>query len=140
MRIPVHKPLWVAKFPVLQDIAEGQPTRPAFVKAELTELSGPSFRIQVPMDLSRRQRLLVIAELEPGRVVQDIAEVQRIEPGENGPEAAIELIGLDDRSEDELIRITNSCAAELGVLPDEEEIEEEQEQQPQPQTAEAEES
>ena len=66
--------------------------------------------------------MLVIFEVEPGRVVQDIAEVQRVGETETGLFYILELTGLDDRSENELIRITNQLAIEQGLDVDVEQV------------------
>lgn len=113
VRVPLHQPIWVAPFPVLSEGAK--PSLPSFSKVEIAEFSGPTVRLRGVLEVQRKDRVLVIFEIEPGRIVQDIAEVQRIGQTETGSFYILELTGLDDRSEDELIRITNQAAIEQGL-------------------------
>lgn len=120
VRVPLHQPIWIAPFPVL---SEGtKPAIPSFLKIEILEFSGTTLRVRGVMDVERRDRVLVVFEVEPGRMVQDIAEVQRIGETETGPFYILELTGLDDRSENELIRITNQLAIEQGLDVDVEQV------------------
>lgn len=113
VRVPLHQPVWVAKFPVF--VCSSKPSLPVFEQAEVVEFSGPTVRIRGGLNLNRRERVLVMFEVEPGRVVQDIAEVQRVGRTGTGPFCVVELIGLDTRSEDEMIRLTNQAAIEQGL-------------------------
>ncbi len=125
VRVPLHQPIWVAKFPVF--VQTDKPAMPVFQQAEVVEFSGPTLRIRGALDVSRRERVLVIFEIEPGRVVQDIAEIQRVGRSGTGPFCVAELIGLDARSEDEMIRLTNQAAIEQGLEAESEESWEETE-------------
>lgn len=113
VRVPLHQPIWVAKFPVF--VQTDKPAMPVFQQAEVVEFSGPTLRIRGGLNVNRRERVLVIFEVEPGRVVQDIAEIQRVGRSGTGPFCVAELIGLDARSEDEMIRLTNHAAIEQGL-------------------------
>jgi hypothetical protein len=113
VRVPLHRPVWAASFPVLSE--QSKPALPSFSQAEIAEFSGPTLRLRGNLEVQRKDRILVIFEIEPGRVIQDIAEVQRVGQSGTGPFYVVELIGLDDRSEDELIRITNQSAIEQGM-------------------------
>jgi hypothetical protein len=113
VRVPLHQPIWVAPFAVFTE--QSKPSLPSFSKAEIAEFSGPTLRLRGILGVQRKDRVLVIFEIEPGRVVQDIAEVQRIGQTGTGPFYVVELTGLDDHSEDELIRITNQSAIEQGM-------------------------
>ncbi|HOM59823.1 MAG TPA: hypothetical protein PLP49_00095 [Anaerohalosphaeraceae bacterium] len=119
VRVPLHQPLWAAKFPVF--VRAPKPVPPVFQQAEVVEFSGPTLRIRGALEVSRRDRILVIFEVEPGRVVQDIAEVQRVGRTGTGPFCVAEMIGMDTRSEDELIRLTNQAALEQGLAADSDE-------------------
>jgi len=113
VRVPLHQPIWVAPFPVLRENAKAGV--PSFCKIEILEFSGTTLRVKGALDADRRDRVLVIFEVQPGRVVQDIAEIRRAAEGETGPSFILELMGLDDRCENELIRITNQMAIEQGL-------------------------
>jgi hypothetical protein len=103
----------VAKFPVF--VQTDKPQMPVFQQAEVVEFSGPTLRIRGNLDVRRRERVLVIFEVKPGRVVQDIAEIERVGRSGAGPFCVAELMGLDPRSEDEMIRLTNQAAIEQGL-------------------------
>jgi hypothetical protein len=113
VRVPLHQPIWVAKFPVF--VQTDKPQMPVFQQAEVVEFSGPTLRIRGNLDVRRRERVLVIFEVKPGRVVQDIAEIERVGRSGAGPFCVAELMGLDPRSEDEMIRLTNQAAIEQGL-------------------------
>lgn len=119
VRVSLHQPLWAAKFPVF--VRASKPVPPVFQQAEVVEFSGPTLRIRGALEVSRRDRILVIFEVEPGCVVQDIAEVQRVGRTGTGPFCVAEMIGMDTRSEDELIRLTNQAALEQGLAADSDE-------------------
>jgi len=53
--------------------------------------------------------------------VQDLAEIQRVGRSGTGPFCVAELVGLDARSEDEMIRLTNQAAIEQGLEAESEE-------------------
>ena len=118
VRVPLDQSAWIAPFPVLRKDTDSM--RPSFVKADIIEFSGPTLKIRGVQDLIRKDRLLLIFEVEPGHVVQDIAEVRRVGQTDSDSFYVVELIGLDDRSEDELIRITNRVAFDKGLIPSEE--------------------
>jgi hypothetical protein len=89
--------------------------RPVFTPAEIKELSGPVLRLQMKLQVAVRDRLLVLFELDPGRVIQDVGEVRRISESVTGRTVAVELIGLPESVEDELIRKTTQLALKMGL-------------------------
>jgi hypothetical protein len=115
LRVPVHKPALVAPFPVVFDTSSMVPPRPVFTPAEIKELSGPVLRLQMKLQVAVRDRLLVLFELDPGRVIQDVGEVRRISESVTGRTVAVELIGLPESVEDELIRKTTQLALKMGL-------------------------
>jgi len=58
VRVPLHQPIWVAKFPVF--VQTDKPAMPVVQQAEVVEFSGPTLRIRGALDVSRRERVLVI--------------------------------------------------------------------------------
>jgi hypothetical protein len=101
---------------------------PEFVPAVVTELAGPGLRIESSLDVKTGERILIVFNLAQQQdsirasegkspagvqIVEDIGEVRRTEPTQNGLSIAVELTGLSDSNIDELIRATN--AASLSV-------------------------
>ena len=79
--------------------------------ARVVELSGPGLRIRSEIEVKVHDRLLVSAELIAGRIVQDLAEVRHVRTMDDGRDIAVELIGIDESTIDELVRETNQLAA-----------------------------
>ena len=115
-RVPTHKEALVAPFPVLMESGSALPVKPQFVPAEVKELSGPGLRLSTSLEADVKDRLIVIFEFESGRVIQDVAEVRRIIDNVTGRTLAVELIGLPESTEDELIRVTNQLAMDMETL------------------------
>jgi hypothetical protein len=109
LRVPVELPAQVAMFPT-QRQEQGRIAAPQFVPATITEISGPGLRIHTGLAAEHGQRLLVVFELEPGKVIQDIAEVRGLRDTAQNQSIGVELIGLDDATVNELIRMTNAIA------------------------------
>lgn len=98
-----------------------------FVHAVVTELAGPGLRVEAPLDVKVGERVLVIFKLDrddegaqedaervTSRIIEDIGEVRRSEPTEDGFSIAIELVGLTDSDISELIRATNTASAKAS--------------------------
>lgn len=115
VRVPVHKPALIAPFSATTTRDVAGLVKPMFYPAEVKELSGPGLRLRVDLEVEVRDRLLVIFELERGKVIQDMAEVRRVSESVAGRTVAVELIGLTDAIEDELIRLTNQMAIQQGI-------------------------
>jgi len=115
LRVPVHKPALIAPFAMVFETSSMIPPRPVFTPAEIKELSGPVLRLQTNLELEVHDRLLVLFEIEAGRVIQDVGEVRRISETVTGRSVAVELIGLSDTVEDELIRKTTQLALKTGL-------------------------
>lgn len=115
LRVPVHKPALVAPYAPIIEAGIAGLVKPIFVSAEVKELSGPGLRLRANLGVEERDRLLLIFELEPGRIIQDVAEVRRIQESVAGRVIAVELIGLTEMTEDELIRVTNHLAVRQGT-------------------------
>jgi hypothetical protein len=110
LRVPVELPAQVALFPTQRQEERGRIAAPQFVPATITEISGPGLRIHTGLMAEHGQRLLVVFELEPGKVIQDIAEVRGLRETAQNQSIGVELIGLDDATVNELIRTTNAIA------------------------------
>lgn len=108
--VPVEMPAQVAPFPTQRQEGPGRIAGPQFVPAIITEISGPGLRIHTGLAVEHGQRLLVVFELEPGRVIQDMAEVRGLRDTAQDQSIGVELIGLDDTTVNELIRTTNAIA------------------------------
>lgn len=90
----------------------------------VTELSGPGLQIQTNLDLKIQSRVLVIFESEPGRVMQDVAEVRGLRETKSGWLVAVEMIGLNENAVNDLIRITHLIARTAGTILSDPQIEE----------------
>jgi hypothetical protein len=110
LRVPVEFPAQVALFPIQRQDGQGRIAVPTFVHATITEISGPGLRIHTGLEVEHGQRLLVVFELEPGKMIQDVAEVRGLRDTAQDQSIGVELIGLDDATVNELIRTTNAIA------------------------------
>lgn len=107
-RAVVDKPALIADFPALCPDAASR--RPEFENCRITEISGPGLRISTQLDVRYGDRVLVIFELEGGRIVQDIAEVRGSRDTAVGRSIAVELIGLTEAGINELVRFSSRAA------------------------------
>jgi hypothetical protein len=110
LRVPVEFPALVAMFPIQRQGGQDQIAAPQFVPATITEISGPGLRIHTGLTADHGQRMLVVFELEPDKIIQDIAEVRGLRETAQDQSIGVELIGLDDATVNELIRTTNAIA------------------------------
>jgi len=108
-RVPVQKKAIVALFDVSETTDEPLEP-PTFVNATVTEISGPGLRIQTNLDFKIQDRILIIFEAEPGRLIRDIAEVRGFRDTSTGRSVGVEMIGLNEIAVNNLIRITNAIA------------------------------
>jgi hypothetical protein len=121
-RVAVQKKAKVALFEMNQALT-GELTAPNFEDAVVRELSGPGLQIQTNQDLKILSRVLVLFEAEPGRVVQDVAEVRGVRETQSGRQVAVEMIGLNENTVNDLIRITHLIAKTNGTLLSEPQLE-----------------
>ncbi len=110
LRVPVRFPALIAEFPIRRNRDEERLAAPQFHSGIITELSGPGLRIHTDLFVDDGQRLLVIIELEQGKIIEDVAEVRGARDTADKNSFGVELIGLDDATVNELIRITNTLA------------------------------
>ena len=108
-RVPVNKSALTALFPSMKEYY-GNCVAPCFEKGSVTELSGSGLRIQTDTEVNIGDRILVIFELEDGKVVQEIGEVKSSRDNMGGQSIGVELIGLRNSSVDELVRAANKAA------------------------------
>ncbi len=106
-RVAVRKNAAVARLPLFRSTQEADDLRPVFFDAQINEISGPSLRVHSDLELTVKDRVLVVFELEPKRIVQDIALVRDVRQTPLGRTAIIELVGLNDQAVAELVRVTN---------------------------------
>jgi hypothetical protein len=118
LRAVVKKPAIITPFPTCRSGHTPYPTAPVFSHAMITELSGPGLRIRSDLDVKPGDRLLVVFELEQGRWIQDMAEVRGIRDTIAGQSIGVELIGLNERAVNDLIRVTNQIAIQQGITDD----------------------
>lgn len=95
---------------------------PQFIAAKITELSGPGVRIVAPLKVRTGERILVIFELSPGRIIQSTSEVRRCENEEEGYVIVAEMIDINEACINELIKATNKVVRGI-VTKEEEELE-----------------
>lgn len=115
-RVAVRKPALMAALPMFRAIQDGEDFRPDFVQAQINEISGPSLRVDTPLELAFNDRVLVIFELEPGRVVQDIGQVRDFRKTPLGRAVIVELVGLNDHGIAELVRVSNQLIAQRASV------------------------
>ncbi len=120
-RVPMQRKARVAIFDVLYESSDAAPGQLDFCDAVITEMSGPGLRIRADLDVRLRDRVLIIFELENGKWIQDIAEVRGFRDTPLGRSIGIEMIGLNEKAINELVRVTNMIAGMSGVLGDQQE-------------------
>lgn len=111
-RVAVRKNGVMARLPVFRNCQEAEDLRPVFFGAQVSEISGPGLRLDTELELTVGDRTLVVFELEPGRLVQDIGIIRDIRQTALGRAVIAELVGLTDRAVDELVRLTHQLAAQ----------------------------
>jgi hypothetical protein len=107
-RVATRRPAQIAAFPIFAEASAKMGID--FVPAELTEIAGPGLRIRTTLKTSLNQRVLVQFELEPGCLIQDFALVRDVREGAGGRSIIVEMIGVDNKAVDELVRLTNRLA------------------------------
>jgi hypothetical protein len=99
---------------------------PEFAPAVVTELGGVGLRLETSLRLELGDRVVVIFTLSGEdselthadgsttmlRIVQETAEVRRVQAAENGFLISVELTGLNDSQIDELVHATNKVLQE----------------------------
>ncbi len=117
LRVPVEKAALICPFPgITPNIPELRlGMAPKFYKATITELSGPGLRLRTRLEVKNGQRILIIFEVEPGKIVQDIAYVRGIKQEDEHYTLGIELVGIDDKVVDQLVRATNTAAIDMTM-------------------------
>ncbi len=119
----VHAPVklygYIARFHCAKTVKDVQlDIMPQFISAKITELSGPTLRIVAPMKVRTGERVLVIFELSPNRVIQSTAEVRRSENSEKGQIIIAEMIDINEACINELITATNNAVIDLAKKED----------------------
>ena len=109
-RVTTDKPAKIALFPVFGQITESKQMELSFEPAVITEIAGPCVRVRTGLPVQIRQRVLLVFDLEEGRLVQDVGEVRDIRKSETGDAIIIELIGLHAKAIGELVRVANQIA------------------------------
>lgn len=119
LRVPVSKPGLIAIFPgVTRDVQRGRiGMAPKFFHARVTELSGPGVRVESRLEVKPDERVLVVFELEPGRIVEDVGQVRSVQEQEGTQRylIGVELVGLNDAGVDELVKATNAAALGMAM-------------------------
>ena len=111
-RVQTDKLAKIALFPVFSQVTESKQMELSFVPAVITEIAGPCLRVRTGLSVQIRQRVLLVFDLEEGRLVQDVGEVRDIRNTETGDAIIIELIGLHAKAIGELVRVANQIAHE----------------------------
>lgn len=122
----VHAPVrmhgYVARFQCSKTVEDvTNDILPQFISAKITELSGPGLEIIAPLKVRTGERILVIFELTPNRVIQSAAEVRRCENDDDGYVIVAEMIDISEACINELITATNNAVR--GIVAKEEELE-----------------
>lgn len=109
-RVPTNKPAKIALFPVFGQMTESGEMELSFVPAVIREIAGPCLQVKTDLPVQIRERVLLVFDLEEGRLVQDVGEVRDIRNSETGDAIIIELIGLHAKAIGELVRVANQIA------------------------------
>jgi len=109
-RVPTEKPAKIALFPVFSHMSESKEMELSFVPAVITEIAGPCLRVRTGLPVQIHQRVLLVFDLEKGRLLQDVGEVRDIRKGDTEEVIIIELIGLHAKAIGELVRVANQIA------------------------------
>ncbi|MBN1124152.1 MAG: PilZ domain-containing protein [Sedimentisphaerales bacterium] len=115
LRANVRRHALVSRFPMILKDIDGQDMAPEFVEGIVTEISGPGLRIRCDLEVRHGDRVLVIFELEKGKVIQDIGEVRGSRDTAVTRSIGVELIGLSDAGVNEMVRVTNRIAVQQGA-------------------------
>jgi len=109
--VTTQKPARIATFPTFQTTdANGENSEITFHSATLIEIGGPCLRFRTPMEVAIRQRVLVILNLKPDVMLQDVGQVRQIQQGDQGQTVLIEVIGLNLKDIDKLTDIARQIA------------------------------
>ena len=115
VRASTQKPAYVARYPFVR--AGASAALPQFVPGLVTEIAGPGLRIAAPLEAEVGDRVLTVAAMQDGKVVQGVGEVRRIVgSAPTGRTFAVELIGLVEREIGELVRETNAAARRAEAI------------------------
>jgi hypothetical protein len=109
-RVATRRPARIAAFSIFTETENSAKMGIDLVPAELTEIAGPGLRLKTTLKTSLNQRVLVQFELEPGCLIQDFALVRDVREGAGGRSIIVEMIGVDNKAVDELVRLTNRLA------------------------------
>lgn len=122
----VHAPVslhgYVARFrcgKTVEDVTKD--ILPQFISAKIIELSGPGLQIVAPLKVRTGERMLVIFELTPNRVIQSVCEVRQCENDVDGYVIVAEMINISEACINELVTATNNAVR--GIVAKEEELE-----------------
>lgn len=130
-RIAMRTRAQFAVFPIFRKIVDhAADIDVKFYPAEIVEIGGPCVLLKTEDDLSVRQRILLVFELESGLVIQDVGEVRNTVNRDKERLFLIEMVGLSHKEIDKLISLTNQISARKrrdhnNALVDQEQSEEE---------------
>ena len=113
---PVNMEGYISVFPCAYTMqAEQSSVLPRFIRAHIVELSGPGLLIEADVKLRTNTRLLVVFEIEDGRVIQNAAEVRWSEKIAKGYKIAVEMVNVRESCINELVAATNSAAIKTAA-------------------------
>jgi hypothetical protein len=113
-RVPTHMPAYLAAFPFVRG---SEATVPQFVPGTLTEIGGPGLRVDSSLRAEVGDRVLAVIKGHEERMIQGVAKVRRLLPGEGSNVLVLEMVGLADDEVGALVQETNRAArrADLAV-------------------------
>jgi hypothetical protein len=126
----VHAPVdlqgYISVFPCAYTMSQEQSSiLPRFIRAKIVEISGPGLLIEADTKLRSNTRLLVVFEIEDGRVIQNAAEVRWSEKIDKGYKIAVEMVNVREACINELVAATNSAAIKTAAKIAEQEVQQE---------------
>ena len=109
-RVPVEQRALIGKFIFHNN--DNRVAPPNFVEAKIVEMAGIGFRVQLPQTLHNGEKVLVILEIEPRRIIQVVGIIRNsYKPNGIHREYGLELLGLSPTEVAELAQITKQASA-----------------------------
>jgi hypothetical protein len=112
VRVPTHMPAYLAAFPFVRGSAI---SAPEFVPGTLTEIGGQGLRVDSALKTEVGERVLAMIKGHEERMIQGVAKVRRVVPGEGSSVIVLEMVGLADDEVGTLVQETNRAARRAEI-------------------------
>lgn len=115
LRVNTDYPAVIARFECSKMNQPGMMLTPDFRTARVLELSGPCVKIETHEAYRSRERVIVGFRIDDSTLIQDLGEVRRCESLGDMHMLVVEMIGLDEKSINRLVKATNHAALKYGL-------------------------